>query len=60
MPPKNPSGGGAAPPGATVGGWMRRFREERGMSLSQLAGKAGLSKSYLSSLENDPTAAAVR
>jgi len=35
---------------------MRRFREERGMSLSQLAEKAGVSKGYLSSLENEPEA----
>jgi transcriptional regulator with XRE-family HTH domain len=35
---------------------MRRFREERGLSLNQLAAKAGVSKGYLSSLENEPSA----
>jgi transcriptional regulator with XRE-family HTH domain len=42
--------------GATVGERMRRFREDRRMSLSQLAARAGVSKGYLSSLENDPSA----
>ncbi len=42
-------------PAASVGASMRRFREERGMSLSQLAAKAGVSKGYLSSLENEPS-----
>lgn len=40
-----------------VGRRIRRFREERGMSLSQLAQEAGLAKSYLWSLENESSAA---
>ena len=47
---------GTARSGGTVGSRMRRFREERGMSLSQLGEKAGISKGYLSSLENEPSA----
>jgi transcriptional regulator with XRE-family HTH domain len=51
-----PSRGGAEYAAGTVGGRLRRFREERGMSLSALADKAGVSKGYLSGLENDPSA----
>lgn len=36
----------------TVGERVRRFREEAGMSLSQLAAAAGVSRSYLSELES--------
>jgi transcriptional regulator with XRE-family HTH domain len=45
------------PPKPTaVGARIRRFREEKGMSLNALAVKSKISKSYLWSLENDPTA----
>lgn len=36
----------------SVGGRIRRYREERGLSLSQLAEQAEVSKGYLSALEN--------
>jgi len=36
----------------TVGQRVRRFRTDRGLSPSELAAKAGVSKSYLSELEN--------
>lgn len=36
----------------SIGGRIRRFREEAGLSLSKLAEKAELSKGYLSRLEN--------
>jgi transcriptional regulator with XRE-family HTH domain len=39
-----------------VGGRISRFREEKGMSLNALAEETKISKSYLWSLENDPTA----
>jgi transcriptional regulator with XRE-family HTH domain len=39
-----------------VGVRIRRFREEKEMSLNGLAAEAKISKSYLWSLENDPTA----
>src|SRR5271166_5255439 len=39
-----------------VGDHIRRFREERGLSLSQLATDAGVSKGYLWNLENDQEA----
>lgn len=56
MPPDKAPRGGSEEPGGTVGGRVRRFRQERGMSLSQLAETAGVSKGYLSGLENDPFA----
>jgi transcriptional regulator with XRE-family HTH domain len=56
MPPDKPAGGDGGAAGGTVGGRIRRFREDRGLSLSQLAEKAGVSKGYLSALENDPSA----
>jgi transcriptional regulator with XRE-family HTH domain len=56
MPRDSQGQGGGAPADSTVGGRMRRFREERSLSLSQLAERAGVSKGYLSSLENDPSA----
>lgn len=40
----------------SVGDRIRRFREERGLNLSQLAEHAGVSKGYLWALENDPGA----
>lgn len=36
----------------TIGANIKRFREERGMSAKELADKSGVSKSYLSELEN--------
>jgi transcriptional regulator with XRE-family HTH domain len=41
---------------ASVGGRIRRYRQDRRLSLSQLAEQAGVSKGYLSTLENDPHA----
>lgn len=41
----------------TVGQRIRRFREERGLTLSELATSAEVSKSYLSELENSQGAA---
>jgi transcriptional regulator with XRE-family HTH domain len=38
-----------------VGGRIRRYRQERNLSLTQLAEEAGVSKGYLSALENNPT-----
>lgn len=38
----------------TVGSRVRRYRNEKGVSLSQLARDAGVSKGYLWSLENPP------
>jgi XRE family transcriptional regulator, master regulator for biofilm formation len=35
----------------TIGQRIRQFRQERNMTASQLAEKAGISKSYLSELE---------
>lgn len=40
----------------TVGERIRRFREDKGMSLNALAVETGIAKSYLWSLENDATA----
>jgi transcriptional regulator with XRE-family HTH domain len=54
MPPDTPAHDETAT--GTVGGRIRRFREERGLSLSQLAEQASVSKGYLSTLENDPSA----
>lgn len=39
-------------PAETVGQRIKRFREETGMTVSQLAATTGLSKSYLSELES--------
>ncbi len=39
-----------------LGTRIRRFRRERELNLSQLAEQAGVSKGYLSILENDPEA----
>lgn len=54
MPPERHESG--RPPGAGIGDQIRRFREERGLNLSQLAAEAGISKGYLWSLENDQDA----
>jgi transcriptional regulator with XRE-family HTH domain len=40
----------------TVGERIRRYREDKGMSLNALAVETGIAKSYLWSLENDATA----
>jgi transcriptional regulator with XRE-family HTH domain len=40
----------------TVARQIRRFREERGLSLAQLADKTGIGERYLSQLENNPRA----
>ncbi|GAA2493809.1 helix-turn-helix domain-containing protein [Winogradskya humida] len=40
----------------SVGGRIRKYRLERGLSLSQLAEQSDVSKGYLSTLENDPAA----
>jgi transcriptional regulator with XRE-family HTH domain len=37
-----------------LGDRVRRYREDKGLTLTQLADLAGVSKGYLSSLENDP------
>lgn len=42
--------------GTDLGTRIRHFRDERGLNLSQLAQEAGVSKGYLSALENDPAA----
>jgi len=39
---------------ASAGARIRRYRQDRNLSLSQLAEQAGVSKGYLSALENDP------
>lgn len=39
----------------TVGEMVRRLRQSKGLSLTAVAKKAGISKAYLSQLENDPT-----
>jgi transcriptional regulator with XRE-family HTH domain len=36
----------------TIGANIKRYREERGMSAKELSEKSGVSKSYLSELEN--------
>lgn len=43
-----------ARPETTVGARIRRYRHDRGLSLSQLAEQADVSKGYISALENDP------
>jgi transcriptional regulator with XRE-family HTH domain len=40
------------PRSETIGQRIRRYRQDRGMSLSQLAVASGVSKSYLSELES--------
>jgi len=40
----------------TIGQRIKRYREEKGMSLNALAVESGIAKSYLWSLENDATA----
>jgi transcriptional regulator with XRE-family HTH domain len=50
---------GPAPPPRhedSVGGRIRRYRQDSQLSLSQLAENASVSKGYLSALENDPQA----
>jgi transcriptional regulator with XRE-family HTH domain len=42
----------ADPAQAAVGARIRKFRSEKDLNLSQLADRAGVSKSYLSALEN--------
>jgi transcriptional regulator with XRE-family HTH domain len=42
----------ADPPEETVGARIKRFREEKGLTASELAAKAKIAKSYLSTLEN--------
>lgn len=44
----------------TVGQRIRRFREERGLTASELAEGAGVAKSYLSTLEHDESGSHVR
>ncbi len=36
----------------TIGAKIKRYREERGMSATQLSERSGVSKSYISELEN--------
>ncbi len=43
--------GGDSNPG--IGGRIRRYRKERGLNLTRLAEQSGVSKGYLSALEND-------
>ena len=54
MPPEQHPADGPASTG--IGDRIRRFREDRGLSLSQLAADAGISKGYLWNLENDQDA----
>lgn len=54
MPPEQHDA--SRPASAGMGDHIRRFREERGLSLSQLATEAGVSKGYLWNLENDQDA----
>jgi transcriptional regulator with XRE-family HTH domain len=42
----------ATPPEETVGTRIKRFREEKGLTASELAAKAKIAKSYLSALES--------
>ena len=53
MPPEQHPADGSS---TGIGDQIRRFREERGLSLSQLATDAGVSKGYLWNLENDQEA----
>ncbi|MFC0541937.1 helix-turn-helix domain-containing protein [Kutzneria chonburiensis] len=53
MATESPSTGSSRPTeDVGVGARIRRYREERKLSLSQLAEDAGVSKGYLSALEN--------
>ena len=54
MPPEQHDASRSASSG--IGDQIRRFREERGLNLSQLAAEAGVSKGYLWTLENDQDA----
>jgi transcriptional regulator with XRE-family HTH domain len=54
MPPERHDESRSASSG--IGDQIRRFREERGLNLSQLAAEAGVSKGYLWTLENDQDA----
>ena len=51
MPPEQHDA--SRPASSGIGDQIRRFREERGLNLSQLAVEAEVSKGYLWSLEND-------
>lgn len=44
----------------TIGQLIKRYREEKGMSLNALAGASGIAKSYLWSLENEKDETATR
>jgi transcriptional regulator with XRE-family HTH domain len=54
MPPEQHNA--SQPASAGIGDQIRRFREESGLNLSQLAAEAGVSKGYLWNLENDQDA----
>ena len=54
MPPEQHDA--SRPASGGIGDQIRRFREERGLNLSQLAAEAGVSKGYLWTLENDQDA----
>lgn len=51
-----PAGEGPQPAPTTLGGRIKRLRQERDISLSRLADIAGVSKGYLHELENDRAA----
>lgn len=40
------------PPPTTVGGRIKKYRQDAGLSLTELATRSGLSKGYLSTLES--------
>jgi transcriptional regulator with XRE-family HTH domain len=42
----------ADPADDTIGGRIKRFREEAGLTATELAAQAGIAKSYLSALES--------
>jgi transcriptional regulator with XRE-family HTH domain len=44
----------SSPRNEELGDRIRRYREEKGLSLSELALRANVSKGYLSTIENDP------
>jgi transcriptional regulator with XRE-family HTH domain len=44
----------------TIGQRIKRFREERGLSASELAERAGVAKSYLSTLEHEENGKSAR
>jgi transcriptional regulator with XRE-family HTH domain len=54
MPPEQHDA--SRPASSGIGDQIRRFREERGLNLSQLAAEAEVSKGYLWTLENDQDA----